>query len=45
MRYAISVGGVDLTRATDPRQAQLAWDYMKKWRRNRDSALTYTAAP
>ncbi|HTI65967.1 MAG TPA: PHB depolymerase family esterase [Caulobacteraceae bacterium] len=39
------VWGVDLTHATDPREAQLAWDYMKKWRRNRDGTLTYTAAP
>jgi poly(3-hydroxybutyrate) depolymerase len=39
------VWGADLTHATEPREAQMAWDYMKKWRRNRDGTLTYTAAP
>jgi poly(3-hydroxybutyrate) depolymerase len=33
----------DLAHGGDPRQAQLEWDYFKRWHRNADGSLTYTA--
>ncbi|HTK34033.1 MAG TPA: PHB depolymerase family esterase [Caulobacteraceae bacterium] len=35
----------DMPHGTDPRQAQMIWDYFKQWRRNADGTVTYTAAP
>jgi hypothetical protein len=33
----------DLAHGGDPRQAQLEWDYFKRWQRNADGSLTYSA--
>ncbi|MEA3181053.1 MAG: hypothetical protein QOI59_4576 [Gammaproteobacteria bacterium] len=33
----------DLAHGSDPRQAQLEWDYFKRWHRNADGSVTYTA--
>jgi poly(3-hydroxybutyrate) depolymerase len=32
----------DMAHGGDPRQAQLEWDYFKRWHRNADGSLTYT---
>jgi poly(3-hydroxybutyrate) depolymerase len=33
----------DMAHGGDPRQAQLEWDYFKRWHRNADGSVTYTA--
>jgi poly(3-hydroxybutyrate) depolymerase len=33
----------DMAHGGDPRQAQLEWDYFKRWQRNADGSLTYSA--
>ena len=32
----------DMAHGGDPRQAQMEWDYFKRWHRNADGTLTYT---
>jgi poly(3-hydroxybutyrate) depolymerase len=32
----------DMAHGSDPRQAQLEWDYFKRWHRNADGSLTHT---
>jgi poly(3-hydroxybutyrate) depolymerase len=32
----------DMAHGGEPRQAQLEWDYFKRWHRNADGSLTYT---
>jgi poly(3-hydroxybutyrate) depolymerase len=32
----------DMAHGGDPREAQLEWDYFKRWHRNADGSLTYT---
>jgi poly(3-hydroxybutyrate) depolymerase len=34
----------DMSHASEPREAQLQWDYFKEWRRNADGSLTHSAA-
>jgi poly(3-hydroxybutyrate) depolymerase len=33
----------DMAHGGDPRQAQLEWDYFKRWHRNADGSLSYTS--
>jgi poly(3-hydroxybutyrate) depolymerase len=33
----------DMAHGGDPRQAQLEWDYFKRWQRNADGSLTYSS--
>ena len=36
---------LDLTHGGDPRQAQLEWDYFRRWQRNPDGSLSDTVRP